>query len=479
MKGNNKFLKIGIIYTIGQLLTKAMSFVMIPIYTKELGVIGFGQLSIVDAVMNFISSFLIISIYSGYIRFYRDYEEEKRNKLRNTAITFALIMAIINIVLSITVGKYISKYIFDFENSYSIFILLIFRSLLAQFITLLMCDYNLNYNAQKTVLISFVQMIFDLIFVSYFVVWGNKGITGIYLGYICSSLIILVSLVVKQIKRIKVEFDKDMFKDMFKFSFGLIPCNLSATVLDLADRYFLSGYKGFTQTGIYSMGYKVGMLIDPVFISPFKSIFTTFKFQMWNEKDGKKRMNEMFINYHLLGCLIIILLTVGSELIILVLSNREYLGAVNLIPLILFSYFLYGENEFFSLGIQVRNKTYITSIIMLIGGSVNIILNMIFIPKFGMYGAAFATLLSYIVINKINIFVSKKYYEVKYDLKKSYFIDFVGIFICLLYIFTGKYITNIYIKMLIGFLYVIIYIVLMERNKILNINKIRNIIGKK
>ncbi|MDB1935841.1 oligosaccharide flippase family protein, partial [Clostridium tertium] len=84
MSNSGKFLKVGIIYTIGQLLSKAVSFIMIPIYTRELGTSGFGQLSLVDTAMNFISTFLILSIYSGYIRFYREYEDDKRNRLRNT-----------------------------------------------------------------------------------------------------------------------------------------------------------------------------------------------------------------------------------------------------------------------------------------------------------------------------------------------------------------------------------------------------------
>lgn len=479
MGNSRKFLKVGIIYTIGQLLSKAVSFIMIPIYTRELGTSGFGQLSLVDTAMNFISTFLILSIYSGYIRFYREYEDDKRNRLRNTAITVALIATGVNLVFIIFGGKYISGFIFNFSNSYEILILLFLRSIISQFVTLLMCDYSLNYEAQKMVIIEFIMMILNMVFVIVFVVVKKEGIIGVYKGYIFGTVVILIYLILSQIRRFKFEFDKGMFKNMFKFSFGLIPCNLSGAILDLADRYFLSGYKGFGQTGIYSMGYKIGTLIDPIFVNPFKSIFTTFKFQVWKEKNSEGKFNNMFRAYHVIGCLIILGISFYSKILIKILSSDEYLIAANLVPLILYSYFLYGENEFFSLGIQLKNKTYITSFIMLIGGGVNIVLNILFIPKFGMYGAAVATLISYWIINIINTIISKRFHKVKYNYKIAYIIDGIALSIYIIYLALSNLFNNIIINGIAGIIMLALYIIIITVMKIISYDDIKLIIKRK
>ena len=473
MTVKKSFLKIGFIYTIGQLLSKLISFIMLPIYVKELGPVGFGKLSLVDAVMNFLSTFIILSIYSGYIRFYREYSEDKRNRLRNTAINFAIVMSIISIFLVFTLGKIVAPMIFNFGSSYKILILIVLRAIIDQLIVLFMCDYSLNYKAQNMVLINFIMMISNITFIILLVIVNKWGIIGIYSGYIFGSSLILLYLICKQIKLYKFEFDKLMFKDMFKFSFGLIPCNLSATILDLADRYFLAAFKGYTNTGIYSMGYKIGMLIEPIFISPFKSIFTPYKFEIWKEKKSSEKFNYFFRNYHILGCLFILLLSFSSKLLIIILSTKEYLLACNLIPLILFSYFINGENEFFSLGIQLKNKTYITSIIMLIGGGVNIALNIILIPKFGMYGAAVATLISYSVINVINIFISKRMHNIHYNFKLAYKIDILAIAIYILYFIISNFISNIIIDILIGGVLIIIYILILIFIKVISYNEIK------
>ena len=93
--GNN-FLKIGIWYSIGQLLIKGVAFLLIPLYSRYLGTEVYGQLALVDIVYNFIGMFIIFSIYSGYIRFYG---EDKNYDGFATVFNFSLISIFIQGVI--------------------------------------------------------------------------------------------------------------------------------------------------------------------------------------------------------------------------------------------------------------------------------------------------------------------------------------------------------------------------------------------
>ncbi|MCC9296350.1 polysaccharide biosynthesis C-terminal domain-containing protein [Clostridium sp. WLY-B-L2] len=466
MPEKKSFIKVGIIYAIGQVLSKAISFILLPIYTRQLGTVGYGQLSLADTVLDFINTFVILSIYSGYIRFYREYKGEERNKLRNTAINFALILTIIDLIILMIFGRTIANIIFSFNNSYKIFALIIIRSLLSQFVILLMCDYNLNYEAVITVTINLVMLIMNLILSIYFVVYKKQGIIGVYSGYILSILMVLIYLVMVNVRNFKFEIDKKMLKYMLTFSGGLLPCNVSGTILTLADRYFLAGYRNYSEIGIYSVGYKFGMLIQPLFVDPFKSIFTPYKFQIWKDDDASVKFNDMYKKYHFFGCLIIIFIALYSRIIISIFTTKDYMDAYKIIMLILFSYFLYGENEFYSLGIQIKNKTYLTGIIMLLGGMINIILNVILIPKFGMYGAAVATLISYLSINIINSTFSVPLYKVKYD-----FTTTLINYLIVIGIYGGYYLLtlinkNLIIEFFYNILFIFIYIYLCLKFKL-------------
>jgi len=432
MAEENKFAKLGIIYAIGQVLSKLISFILMPIYIKQLGICGFGQLALVDTILDFIASFTIVGIYSGYIRFYRDYDNQQ-TRLKNTALSFAFVMSVLNIALAITLGKFVSSFIINIHNSHYILVLIIVRSAVSQLVILLMCDYGLNYKAKINVALNLVNLLMNLGFTILLVVKVKRGIAGIYEGYILSNVIMFIYLMIVKDSKYRFEIDRDMLKDMLRFSAGLIPSCVASTVLTLSDRYFLKGYRSVCETGIYSVGYKFGMLIQPLFVSPFNQVFTPYKFSIWRDEDAEEKFNGMFQKYHIIGCFIMLGICIYSKPMIFLLSTAESVVAYKLVPLIVLAYFLYGKSSFYCLGIQIRNKTYYDGLIMLMAGGINILLNILFIPKLGMYGAALATAISYVAMNFIYVRFSLPLYPVKYKRKNIIKIYFITLILYLTY----------------------------------------------
>lgn len=459
MSNENNFAKLGIIYAIGQILAKAISFILLPIYIKQLGIIGFGQLALVDGVFDFIASFTIIGVYSGYIRFYREYNQVQQVSLKNTALSFALIMSLINITLALILGKFVSSFVFDFPNSYYILILVVGRSIISQLVILLMCDYGLNYKAKISVGLNLANLLLNLFLTLFLVIFIKRGIIGIYEGYVLSNLIMLIYLVFVNHLEYKFEMDIKMLKNMIKFSAGLIPSSIASTVLTLSDRYFLKSYRNLTETGIYSLGYKFGMLIEPIFISPFMQIFTTYKFSIWKDDDAKEKFNNMFLKYHLIGCFIMLGICIYSKSMIFLFSGSESLDAYKVVPLIVISYFLYGTSAFYCLGFQLKNKTYFNGLVMLPAGIINLILNVILIPKFGMYGAALATAISYIAMNLIYIKFSLHLYHVKYRKKKIVIIYLITFTLLSIYYVISIFNIGIFLEIIIGIFLLSSYII--------------------
>ena len=465
---DKSFIKIGIIYAAGEILSKLLSYMLLPIYTSQLGSTGYGQLALVDTVMEFTSTFVICSIYSGYIRFYSEYDDKDRLLLKNTAINFALILSIFYLVITITFGRFISNYIFNFNNSYQLLVLIAVRNILTQFIFLFMCDYKLNYQALISVTINFFNLCLNLMLSIFFVVYKKEGIIGVYKGYILSSTAVMVYFVISNIKSYRLQFNKSMLKNMLKFSLGLIPGNISGSILTLSDRYFLKGYRSYSETGVYSMGYKFGMLIEALFLSPFRSIFTPYKFGIWKDDRAKEKFKEIYNEYHFLGLFILLGIAIFSKSAIKLISTNEFLNAYKIVPLVLISYFIYGKACFYSVGIQLKNKTYIDGIIMLCGSILNIIFNMLLIPTLGMYGAALSTCISYLLMNFIYILFALPMYRVKYDFFKS----FTNYTICLI-LYAFYYLVSIYtlpvlFEMVTGFILLILYIYLCTLFKITN-----------
>ena len=396
-----KFGKITIIYAVGQILSKLISFILIPLYTNKLGTDGYGQLALADMMYSLIVNVIAFQITAGYTRYYYDYDDEKRKQLKDTAISFAILCSIGFIFVNLVFGKYYSGLILDMDNSYIILLLLTFMASTEQIAYVLMLDFSMKYNAIKVVNYQIMKLVLNLLFVIYYVAYKSAGIVGMYKGYCISNLLILIIIMFMYKIRVHFYINMKMLKKMFVYSVQLVPTNIAAIVLNLADRYVLSILSGIATTGIYSLGTKFGMLIQPLVIEPFKKVFTPYKYEVWKEEDANNKLNQWFIKYNILGFSILFQISIWVKLIIMITSPEEFIKAYTIVPLIAFSYFIYGKGEFYSLGIYVNNKTRYVAYIMAIAGMVNIVLNFTFIPVLGMYGAAIATIISQVISNKL------------------------------------------------------------------------------
>ncbi|GAB6168178.1 oligosaccharide flippase family protein [Clostridium carnis] len=430
-----KYKKVTVIYAIGQILNKLISFLLVPLYTYKLGTEGFGQLSLVDMIYSLVGIFVILGIGSGYIRYYNEYDKE-REKLKNTAITFALIVMVAIFIINLFLAPFYSHTLLKIDNAYYIMLLIILRASVEQFSYLLLINYSMTFQATKVVKFELIKLVLNLLFVIYYVAFRDQEILGMYKGYVISNFIVLIILLKQYYKKIRFEIDKKMLRKMFKYSVQLLPSGVAAVILNLADRYVLEYFVGLSITGVYSLGYKFGILIDPVFVTPFKKAFTPFKYEVWNKDDANEKLNIWYEKYHILGISIILLIAIFSKSMVMLFSSNDFIDAYKIVPLILISYFIYGKSEFFSLGIYVKNKVYYDPYIMISGGILNIVLNILLIPKLNMYGATLATILSYMFINICFKYLSNKVCEFKFKttlkIMKCYFIS---IFIYIIYYF--------------------------------------------
>jgi O-antigen/teichoic acid export membrane protein len=164
--------------------------------------------------------------------------------------------------------------------------------------------------------------------------------------------------------------------------------------------------------GVYSMGYKIGMLVQPILMNPFKNIFTPYKFEVYKEQNGREKLLRIFTYYNFIGWLIVLGLSLFANPAIKILATKDYQEAYTIVPIVAFAYFIWSLGEFYSLGLHITNRTMLDSWIVICGAAVNIGLNFLLIPKWGMYGAGTAVTLSYLVMTVIYFCIGQRYYRI-------------------------------------------------------------------
>ena len=474
---NKKFMLNSFFYFLSSILTQAINLILIPIYTRNMTSSEFGQYNLISSLQSLLSIFIILGIFSGVCRFFNEVED--KNKLKNVALTFSILWGLLcYFIFGYLLSSRIANIAFKDDilgNSYVKYIIL--NAVLLCLISIYTSYYSMSYKVKKVCITNISQIFLILWFTYYYLVVTRYGILGVYKAQLISFGIVFTILFILDIKNYKFILSKKDLKKMLSYGLGLTPGEISAWVLNLIDRYFINGMINLSAVAVYSMGYKIGMLIEPLFLRPFKSSFTPFKFQIYKESDGKLRIKKMF-NYFNFACWFIILgLSIFSDIAIKILSTEEYNQSYKIVVFIAFSYYLWGMAEFYALGLHIANKTVMNSLISVISAGFNILINYALIPKIGIYGAAIATCIAYLIANVLYYVMGRKYYNLGINLLESYKCGCIFLVLYSIYMLYKFTFNNILVELFLNVIICIVYVVLSIKLKVISYNNIKKLIN--
>ena len=430
-----KITKGSLIFASGHIFVKVIGIFLIPIYTRYLTPADYGILSIVSVIGTILFIVLSMGCDTAVMRFYYDYREHKE-ELKSYLGTIAIFLLGINLIIillinytgaglfevlikdkSITFNPYMKLKIYStYLGLASIIPLMLFR----------VKEKPLNYISATT-----FQFIISVSFIIYFVVFLKQGALGSIKGGLYASLILFIIYILLTIKEINFNFHFSKLIDTLRFSLPLVPHNLAGWILSLSDKLILQRYSSLSEVGLYSLGYSLGMVMNFIVMS-INFAWAPFFFDMAKtNKDAKQifaRITTLWMIFISFICISGILF---SREIIILLTTEKFYGSALVIPIILVSYFLNGMYFMVVNAIFYLKKTKVLPIFTFISAIVNIGLNFWWIPKFGMMGAAYATLVSFIVQFLLVYKYSIKIYPIPYEYKKMGVVLFIFIVIYL------------------------------------------------
>lgn len=215
-------------------------------------------------------------------------------------------------------------------------------------------------------------------------IWCRVGVLGLH------SVIISIML----IRNGKTIFNKNFWKSAYRFNIPLIAYYLSLTVLNQSDRIMINSFYGASQAGIYSIAYSFAMIFT-MLNSAINSAFVPWEFRNLKQSNLRPIAKISNIMLIVIGGANLILIALAPE-IIHIFTVKEYYEAIWVIPPVSLSaylmcvYQLFVNIEFYY---EKNNFVMIASILVAL---LNIVLNAVFIPRFGYIAAAYTTLVSYL-----------------------------------------------------------------------------------
>lgn len=411
MKVGNKHLKAGSLYLIGNLFNNGIAFLTVPIFTRILSTYDYGIINTYSSWVGILSMILGMTLHMAIRAAFIDYEEKIDDFMSSiTALTLISTVAISTlIVTTIIVAKIniqLTLVVLCLVQGFS-------SAIIANYSMYLMMKYK--YKARTLLLIfpNLITTIISLIAIIY-VFESNKYLGKIIPSSIVSFVfaIILITLILnKKTKSISAKY----WKYALTLSLPIILHGLSLTILGQSDRIMLTALVGASETGVYSLIYNFSMIANVVIVS-LEGVWVPWFTQKMKNREVELINEKVKLYIGIMTFVIISIILISPEVLRILAPKEYWRGEMIIPPIILSSYIIF----IYTLYVNVEHfhkKTRHIAVNTIIAASSNIVLNFIFIPRYGMYAASITTLASYLLSLYLHYKYSRKIEEKLFPIK--------------------------------------------------------------
>lgn len=402
-----------IIFTMGNLGSKLISFFLVPLYTYALTATEYGVVDLIVTVGTVAVPVLTLNISEAVMRFALDKDADKK---KITQIGTGIL--IIGMLLGLLIFPICHS--FNKISQYSEFVY--FYVVALSMSQLYLCDLRgkelLVYYSIGNVLNTFFIAALNILFL----VVLKEGIEGYLKAYIIANTLTAIYAIVvgKGYKSFNFsEIDKGLLARMAKYSIVLIPNSFMWWIMNSSDRIMVSSMISVAANGIYAVSYKL-----PTLVSTLTTIFN----QAWSYSAIREEgtADESEYNNKIFKVLIGILMLTGIGILtfakpfLSVYVSKEYYIAWKYMPFLTVGCVYLTMASFMATSYTVHKDSFGYLFSGMFGAIFNIVMNFILIPLIGVYGAAIATCISYILVFVFRLFHTRKY--IKYNIKNKEFL---------------------------------------------------------
>lgn len=434
MSRNKEFIKNTLMLFIGKFATQFTSFLLIPLFTHYLISEDYGWVDLLQTYITLFVPILTLRMDSAVFRFLIDIRNDEKEKTR--IITNVMFITVIGIVVTSLISVII-YFVIDIK-----YIILTIINIIIIMLSnvLLQILRGLGKNKEYSIS-SCIAGILTLIINVLLIIVFRFGAESILIATAVSNFVVSIYCIIitKVYKYITIKcINKDMLKQLLKYSLPMIPNSLSWWIVNASDRTIITIFLGTAFNGIYSISCKFSNLLNSMY-SIFNMSWQETAALHINDEDRDSFYSDMimkiFILFSCLSLLINAILPVMFNWII----GIEYTSSYNYIPILLYANIW---NVMISLigGVYIALKrTKEIASTTIISAVINIIINFLLIKFIGLYAAALSTLIAYMSMSIYRYNDLNKYINISLNVKKIIIFSLIFIVSSILYIVKNTY----------------------------------------
>lgn len=457
MNQKKQLLKNTAIIAIGKLSTQIVSFLLLPLYTAKLSTEEFGTYDFFVTLSVFLLPIITLLMEESMFRFLIDADDLKSKKRTITAtIVYTTVGTVIfTILAAIIMG------IIHYEYAVIFIIFIISNILLGLSNALSRGMGKVNLYSLSNFILGVITIILNILFIVTFKLGVNGLLWSNIIANAATAVIMFYKLHLPQFVS-KKDFSRETLGKMIRYSAPLVPNNLSWVIISLSDRLMLTQMTGADANGIYAVANKFPNIVYTCY-GFFSTAWKESAARILKEENKSQYYNSIYKDVKFFLKAIVLGLIAIMPLAFPLLVNESYNDAYKYIPILIISIYYTNMSNFYGGIFTAYKNTKIMGSTTAVAAVINIVINIIFIPKFGIYAATFSTLISNIVVYFYRRHKIMDYIKLK---EKFNYVFWILLVITLITYYKNNMILNIIV-----FLLVVAYCIFTNKNFIMRVSE--------
>jgi O-antigen/teichoic acid export membrane protein len=452
LKQIKRTIKHTIIYGLGKSLSPLIALLILPIFTRYLSPQDYGIVAMVVIGSSLLSGIMGMGLMAASTRYYFEFEEKKaKDDQLMTAYSAILICSTVITGSLLIVNQVATMSIFNYPP----FVLYAALGLAVSFLQtinqvplnyLRILEKSKSYSA-ITMVQAFVQTALSLILI----VKLEYTVLGILLPMIAGQIIsgLITHIYFFRTISPRTLFNRKLIKPLLQYGLPLSILLVSNWIIDFSDRFVLEQLTNLDTVGIYNIGYSIALGIT-IITGAFMTAWPVISFSIMKSKNAPDIYTKCITYYSCVIAIPYLLITFLAKDVFLLFDSRFIEGA-EIVPIIGFAYAIRGIYVILVGGTTVTKRTKYQLLMEIPPMMINVLLMIWWIPKFGMIGAAWSTLVAFALMPVIAYIINKKIYHIPLEAYRLLKIALtIGVFLWInIYLPVDFSIKNIAIKMFI------------------------------
>ncbi len=406
------------IYGLGGLVSRILAVLLLPLYTRYLSPSDYGKVETLIALTTVIGIVLRFGIHSAFFRFYFDSKDPAvRRRVVRTSFWFTMAMATAGFVGGVLLAAPISDALFGSSDDSEL--------VMAAFVGLWA---GMNYEQLTSLFrveersVAFVSASLANIFITIsatllLVVTFDEGPIGVIVGNFIGTLIVYVVLVAYRREQLGLEFDRKLLREMNHFGIPLVPTALFLWVTNFSDRLFLVHLADTTEVGLYSVGVRIASAMV-LLLTAFRLAWPAFAYSIDDDSEAKRTYAFVLTYLVALTTWVATGLALLSPWIVEWLAAPAFAESSRVVGPLAFSTVAFAGYIVVAIGVGRAKRTQFNWVVTGAAAAVNIGLNLLLIPSYGMMGAAIATVAAYSTMFVGMVWWSQRIYVIPYQWRR-------------------------------------------------------------